>query len=24
VIADIREIYKGKLIWGQDLMSFEL
>ena len=24
VIADIAEIYKGRLIWGQDLMTFEL
>jgi ribonuclease BN (tRNA processing enzyme) len=24
VIADLAAIYKGKLIWGQDLMSFEL
>jgi ribonuclease BN (tRNA processing enzyme) len=24
VIADIGEIFKGRLIWGEDLMSFEL
>ncbi len=24
VIADLAEIYKGRLIWGQDLMTFEL
>ncbi len=24
VIADIGEIYKGRLIWGEDLMTFEL
>lgn len=24
VIADLSEIYKGNLIWGQDLMTFEL
>jgi ribonuclease BN (tRNA processing enzyme) len=24
VIGDIAEIYKGRLVWGEDLMSFEL
>jgi ribonuclease BN (tRNA processing enzyme) len=24
VIADIAAVYKGTLIWGQDLMSFDL
>jgi len=24
VIADLAALYKGRLIWGQDLMSFEL
>lgn len=24
VIADIGEIFKGRIVWGEDLMSFEL